>query len=212
MPPFRGVDAHDSRSSTVERLTTRSKGTSAATALRQPRPSHSSWPGAWASVSMAKEHPSSTARRSRSSGGSWRSGRELISTAVPVRAHGLEHRLGVERRLRPAAADDDAAGAVPEDVGVRALDRRQHPCGHLPGVHPQLGVHAGDDDVELAEQVEVEVERHRPRGCRPPSRSGGGTAPVARSGRGRSRAVRASRSSLSPWATVRRALWSVRTR
>ena len=68
------------------RLTIRSAGTPAATALRQPRPSQSSWPGAWASVSMAKEQPSSTAWRRRSSGGSWRSGRELISTAVPVRA------------------------------------------------------------------------------------------------------------------------------
>ena len=49
----------------------------------QPRSSQSSWPGAWASVSIANSQPISLASRSRSSGGSWRSGRQLISTATP---------------------------------------------------------------------------------------------------------------------------------
>ena len=34
-----------------------------------------------------------------------------------------------------------------------------HPLGHLVALHAQLGVHAGDDDVEPLEQVVVEVER-----------------------------------------------------
>ena len=70
-----------------------------------------------------------------------------------------EDRLGVEGRLRAAASDQDPARAVAEDVGVRALDGPEHPPGHLGCVHPELGVHAGHDHVELREQLVVLVER-----------------------------------------------------
>ena len=74
---------------------------------------------------------------------------------------GLEDRLRVELRLRPGApvAHDHPAGAVAEDVGPRVADRADHPPGHRGGVHPQLGVHAGDPDVELGQQLVVLVER-----------------------------------------------------
>ena len=71
---------------------------------------------------------------------------------------GGEDELGVEGRLRAAAADDDAAGAVAEDVHVRIGERGDHAAGHLLAVHAQLGVHAGDDDVELREEIGLLVE------------------------------------------------------
>ena len=76
-----------------------------------------------------------------------------------VLAAGGEHRLGVEVRLRPAAAGDHPPGAVPQHVHVRVADRGHHPLGHRPGGHPQLGVHAGDDHVQPGEQVLALVER-----------------------------------------------------
>ena len=72
---------------------------------------------------------------------------------------GREHDVGVELALRPTGAHDLAAGAVAEDVDVGAGDRHHHPAGHLLLGHPQLRVHAGDDDVEPLEQVDVLVER-----------------------------------------------------
>jgi hypothetical protein len=78
-----------------------------------------------------------------------------------------EHRLGVEGALRPRplasslpllAGDQQPAGAVPEDVGVRVRDRGQHPLGHRRGVRAQVGVHAGDDDVQPPEQLVGLVE------------------------------------------------------
>src|SRR5581483_2001312 len=63
-------------------LITRSGPIPNRSARAQPPSSQSSWPGACASVSMANTQPISTASRSRSSGGSWRSGRQLISTAT----------------------------------------------------------------------------------------------------------------------------------
>src|SRR3712207_7380631 len=59
-----------------------------------------------------------------------------------------EHGLGVEGALRarplPAplpllAGDQQPAGAVPEDVGVRVRDRGEHPLGHRGGVRAQVG-------------------------------------------------------------------------
>ena len=68
-----------------------------------------------------------------------------------------EHVVGVEAALRALA--DQPPGAVPEDVDVRVGDGPHHPLGHLLAVHAQLGVHAGDDDVEAGEQVVVVVEQ-----------------------------------------------------
>lgn len=51
-----------------------------------PHACHSSCPGAWASVSIDTRHPHSSASAVSSSGGSRRSGRQLISTAVSNRA------------------------------------------------------------------------------------------------------------------------------
>jgi hypothetical protein len=41
---------------------------------------------------------------------------------------------------------------------MRVADRRDHPLRHRRGWHPQLGVHAGDHDVELPEQLVGLVE------------------------------------------------------
>ena len=42
---------------------------------------------------------------------------------------------------------------------MRVGDRHHHPLGHLLAFHPQLRVHAGDDDVESAEHLVGQVER-----------------------------------------------------
>ena len=101
----------------------------------------------------------STARRSRSSGGSWRSGRELISTAVPVRAQ---------------AAKTASASKVDWGRPLPAMSRpvqwpRMSVCGlstaatmragHLRRLHAQFRVDAGHDDVECAEELQVLVQR-----------------------------------------------------
>ena len=67
-----------------------------------------------------------------------------------------EDDVGVERARRAPA--DHPSGAVAEDVDVRRGDGEQHPLRHLPLLHAQLGVHAGDDDVETRQQVLAEVE------------------------------------------------------
>ena len=81
-----------------------------------------------------------------------------LDRGVEVGAGG-EHDVGVELALRATGADDLAAGAVAEDVDVGAGDGQHHAAGHLLLGHPQLRVHAGDDDVEPLEQVVVLVER-----------------------------------------------------
>ena len=71
---------------------------------------------------------------------------------------GGEDELGVEARLGPPPADELAAGAVPEDVGVGALDGGQHAARHGTAVHGQLGVDAGHDHVEAGQEILVLVE------------------------------------------------------
>ena len=71
---------------------------------------------------------------------------------------GFEDRVGVEGRLRPAPADQDPAGAVAQDVGVRTLDGPEHPPGHVRRVHPEFGMDAGHHDVELREQLLLLIE------------------------------------------------------
>ena len=46
-----------------------------------------------------------------------------------------------------------------EDVDVRARHRKHHATGHLRAIHPQLGMHAAHDDIELREQVVIQIER-----------------------------------------------------
>ena len=87
---------------------------------------------------------------------------ESLGTAVDLDRRvelgaGREHVVGVERRR--VALADHPAGAVAEDVDVRRGDGPHHPLGHRLALHPQLGVDAGDDDVESAEHVVVVVER-----------------------------------------------------
>ena len=76
-------------------------------------PSQSSWPGARASVRRRQVAPFA-ACRSRSSGGSWRSGRQLISTATPC--------------SRQAANTESASNT---DSG-RAVVSHRHPAGAVP--------------------------------------------------------------------------------
>ena len=71
----------------------------------------------------------------------------------------LDHDVVVELRLRPAAADEQPAGAVTEHVDVRARDRGDHPPRHRRRLHAQLRVHARDDDVDAREQLLELVER-----------------------------------------------------
>ena len=70
-----------------------------------PLPSQSSWPGACASVSIANRQPASAASPSSRSGGSMRSGRQLISTATPCSRHAPNTAAGSNtdsgRRPRP---------------------------------------------------------------------------------------------------------------
>ena len=167
--PARGTTrpySRESRISAADRvLITRPGSIPASSARAQPLASQSSWPGACASVSMANRQPASTARRSSRSGGSWRSGRQLISTATPWSRQartpppGSKADSGLPGPRGPAAPGQQAAGAVPEHVHVRAGHRGHHAVGHRPGGHPQVGVDARDDDIELAEQFAVLVER-----------------------------------------------------
>ena len=71
----------------------------------------------------------------------------------------LDDHVVVERRLRPAPPDEQPAGAVAEDVDVRAGDRRDHAPGHLSALHAQLRVHARDHHVDAGQQLLVLVER-----------------------------------------------------
>ena len=130
-----------------------------ASARAQPLSSQSSWPGACASVSMANRQPASTARRSSRSGGSWRSGRQLISTATPWSRQAANTASGSKAdsgRPRPASSRPvqcpststcglDTAATIRSVIGPAGIRR--------------LGVHAGDHDIELAEQVVPLVER-----------------------------------------------------
>ena len=63
-----------------------------------------------------------------------------------------ENLLRIERRGLATPSDDDPAGAVPEDVAMGVLDCADHPPGHLGRLHSQLGVDAGHNDVEAAQQ------------------------------------------------------------
>ena len=65
----------------------------------------------------------------------------------------------VELRLRATPAREQPAGAVPEHVDLRVRDRVDHAARHRVLVHPQLRVHARDDDVDTGEHVVVVVER-----------------------------------------------------
>ena len=71
---------------------------------------------------------------------------------------GAEHDLRVEARGLASLSCNEPAGAVTKDVAVGVLHRRQHAPRHLRGFHPQLGVNAGDDDVERGEQFLVLIE------------------------------------------------------
>ena len=115
-------------------------------------------PTAWASLSIDTLHPAPTTCSSRRIGGSSRSGRQLISTALSKCAHTPNTRSASNVDSGRPLPEHHAAGAVAEDVGVRVRHRRDHAVGHRLLAHAQLRVHAGDDDVELGEQVVVLVE------------------------------------------------------
>ena len=155
-------------------LTTRSAGTPQRAARSQPNRCQSSWPGACASVSMANRQPASSARRISRFGGSCRSGRELISTALPCSAQAaktasasksLSGRVRrpvppVARTGHPGRADDTIRPVtVAEDVQVRVGDRGQHPPGHLRPLVLQAAVHRPDHHVQPGQQLVVLVER-----------------------------------------------------
>ena len=207
-----GSPLQASSSSTEPRLTIRSGGTPASTALAQPRPSQASWPGAWASVSIANEHPSVDGVAQQLLGRVLALGPRVDLHRGPGAGAGGEHRLGVEGGLRPATPGDEAPGAVAEDVGVRALDGRQHALGHA-GATPCAAWSGRWPPRRRARPAAPGPGRaSRPRGCPPRCRSGCGTGPDRRSASATTSSWSRSRSASSPWATVRRALWSVSTR
>ena len=153
--------AHARTSSTGHVVTMRSAGMPRRSARSQPSDFMSSWPGACASESMVKRQPRSRASSMSSSGGSQRSGRELISTATSC-----------SRQARKTfSASNCDGGRLPrppvtswpvqwrEDVGVRVAHGRDHPRRHLERRLTQLRVDRGGDDVELVEHVVVLVER-----------------------------------------------------
>src|SRR5690606_31941138 len=92
-PLRRPQPAQSSSRSSGQLLTIRSAGTPRRSARSQPYAWKSSWPGACASVLIANRHPVSIASLSRSSGGSLRSGRLLISTAVLLSTHAVNTAL-----------------------------------------------------------------------------------------------------------------------
>ena len=139
---------------------------------------------------MANRQPASAASRSSRSGGSRRSGRQLISTATPASRQAPKTASGskADSGLRPRPPAEQPPGAVAQHVDVRVADRGHHPPGHRPGGHPQLGVDAGHHHVEPARAGPRAGRASRPPGCRPRSRSGCGTAPARRSARRPARA------------------------
>ena len=103
-----------------------------ANARSQPPSCQSSWPGAWASVSIATWQPASTASRSRRLGGSWRSGRELTSTATPCSAQ--------------AANTASGSNSLSGGPGRRRCGRcsgRGRRCGGWPRRRPSAGSSRG---------------------------------------------------------------------
>ena len=137
---------------------TRSSGTPHSAARSQPCGCHSSWPVAWASVSIENQQPYSIAiceqraRRVEPLGPA-----VDLDRGVELRARG-EHVVGVELRLRPLA--DQPAGAVAEDVDVRGGDGAHHPLGHLrrrPCAACECTLATTTSSCD--EQVVVEVER-----------------------------------------------------
>ncbi|KIF66596.1 hypothetical protein HY68_32050 [Streptomyces sp. AcH 505] len=69
-----------------------------------------------------------------------------------------EDRLGVELRLRAALAGQQAAGAVPEDIGVRIAYGGDQPARHGAGVHPQLRVRRDHHQVQPGEEFGLLVQ------------------------------------------------------
>ena len=147
--------------------------------------------------------------RQSSSGGSSRSGRELISTAVPVLA-----------QASITARWSNVDSGLPRPTTILPVQwPRMSVCGLSiaasirlvigAGIHPQLGVDARYNDVETCEQILVLIEGsvfqdvHLDPGEDPERREI--LVQLRRPPRAVARACSASR----PCATVRRALWSV---
>ena len=129
----------------------------------------------------ANLQPASTARRSIRFGGSSRSGRELISTALSKRAAAANTIVGVERRTAAGAVARDSSGRCSGPGRRGAGWRAPSPsAASWSSCHPQLRVHAADHDVQPAEQLGVWSSAPSS-GCPPRCRSGSGTAPAPRS-------------------------------
>ena len=162
-------------------------------------------------VGVDRDHaPGADGRaRSSASGGSRRSGRELISTAVPVRAQASNTSAWSKRdsgRPRPTTMRPVQWPRMSVwGLSMAATMRRVI----WAGLHLELGVHARHHDVEPGQQVRVLVERpvledvdldageDAERGQLLVQR----LAPPRAGGAGARRS--------SPWATVSRGLWSV---
>ena len=202
-PPCSAVQA--TSSSAVPRLTTRSKGTAGRNG-----------------VATAPAQPLELAR-SVGVGVDGERAPEVDGLAQEVlgRVLALGSRVDLDRRPGPGAGGEHGLGVEgdcgrprpvmrrpvqwPEDVGVRALDRRQHAAVICRSVHAQFRVHAGDHHVELARSSTS-------RSSEPSSRMSTSMPVRMRNGASCSfspastSSCSRSRSSFRPWATVRRAL------
>jgi hypothetical protein len=103
------------------------------------------------SLLIANFTPYWRARRMCSSGRSSRSGNALISSAVPVRAAGLEDfvQVGVERRT----VADPSGQRVADDRHVRVFAGADQPAGHVALGLVEVRVHGCDTEVESCEEV-----------------------------------------------------------
>ena len=215
-------DAHRLLSAPCAAVQARSSSTgralrmaSAATPLRNARSaplrSHASWPGAWASESIVKRQPASTASRMSRFGGSCRSGRLLISIALSKRA----------AAANTISASNVDSGRFRRPARIRpVMWPRTSRCGLASAATIRRVI--GRDSIRSSEWTLPTTRSRRSRSSgswsSSPSARMSTSIPVRmRNGASASfsRATSAScwrrRSGESPFATVRRGEWSVRT-
>src|ERR1035438_1879864 len=188
---------------------TRSTGTPTRAACSQPFRCHSSWPGAWASVSTTTLQPRDRANSRRGSGGSRRSGRELISTAVPLAAHAPN-----------TASASKAEGGRPLPTTIRPVQWPRMSVWGLSTARTIRLVISGSSILSFEWTLATTTSSWASNDSswsRPPSVRMSTSIPV-RMRKGASSSLssattsscRRRRSESSPWATVSRGLWSVR--
>ena len=158
---------------------------------------------------MLNRQPASTASRSRSGGGSSRSGRLLISTATPLRGAGLEDRDRIEAALARASCHRPAgrcsgrgcwcAGRRRRPASAGSSRRSPSPAWNAPMPPPRpavtssSGVWSSEPSSRMSTSIPLSSRNEPSRPVRPASTS----------------SCWRSRCAVSPRATVSRGEWSV---